>query len=182
MDNTPVIGGAVLQVSPLGRTVFVEGVISSSNRTVYRDWVAYIGEEGEIDDEGDRIWSVTEKATPPLLLSTNSGPVQIESPDGGNGYSLQNLGRWSWEGKYRRYRGLKVNNQVVALGEIQSGSQGRYLDAKVVARGTRNEYVAEQRNTARFMSLISIPLFVIGLLGLAGTLIWSVYRFLYSNN
>ncbi len=209
MNNIPVISAAALQDSQPGRTVFVEGLISPSNRTMYHDWVAYIREDGTerreyvtstprrsswdnetsfgaFDQGGSyeiRIeWRETEKVLPPLLINTKSGLVQIEDPAGGNGYSLENRAGWSSEGNLRRYTGLKVNNQVVALGQIQSGNQGHYLDARMIARGTRNEYLVEQQRTARYISFISIPFFVIGLLGLAGTLIRLVYRFGYSNN
>lgn len=183
MDTIPVLGAAALQSNPPGRTVFVEGLVSPSNRIMHRDWVAYIRQDEEYDDTSEkREWAVTESVLPPLLLSTTSGLVQIEAPEGGNGYRLENLARWSMDGPSRRYNGLKANNQVVALGQIQVGSRGLYLDAEMIARGTHNEYVARQQSTARFMSLISIPMFIIGLLGLAGALIWVLYTSRDSNN
>jgi len=160
----------LLANSPPGQIGLIEGRISERNRTQFRLFVAYVRYEyqGE-DDDGDSQWVEDERVTPPLLLDLPGGRVQLENSD----YDLQgDLIEWlsepnlTWDRLNREgtksYRGFERGNPVLAVGAIVQGATGRELRAEWLYRGTRTEYIEDQRSSTEVASWIGWDFVLIG--------------------
>ena len=66
-----------LSDTPANDDVFIEGVISADNLTVYDAYVAYKSEKCTTDSEGDTECELIERATPPLVIQVPDGVVQV---------------------------------------------------------------------------------------------------------
>jgi hypothetical protein len=97
--------------------------------------------------------------------------VQIEAPGGGNGYTLRGAPVRVKEG-LQRYLGLQARDQVVALGHIKAGSEENYLDARIVAPGTRQQFIGADLETAQQAIWVGLGMIVVGALVMTGQFIW----------
>lgn len=155
-----------------GSPALIEGTVSRRNPSRFRNFAAYIREEyhGE-DSDGDDDWRVDERVTPVLLVDVGGGIVQIGNTD----YSISRPHEsWSessvlvWNGLTgegtKRYKGLVVGRPLLAIGTIHTGREGNEVYAEQVFGGTQAEYVADQRQTARFLPWFGLIFGVIGLI------------------
>lgn len=186
-EGLPALTAVMLEDSPLGREVVIEGRISDRNRVRFREFVAYVSEEYQgDDDDGDPKWRVDERVTPPLLLDLPDGRVQIENQD----YTLESTPvtwqdsptlRWNRarnEGT-KRYRGFAVGNPAMAIGVVVEGQEGRALAASLLYGGTQADYVADRRSAAALFPKIGMGIAGIGVV-IIGIGVWLVVRRLIS--
>jgi hypothetical protein len=196
MQNIPRLEAAALNDSSVDRQVFVEGLISPDTPKAHQALVAYIHEQGRekriyithtpSPQEGrsprdttiepsyrvEIEWETVNSVLPPLLITTDTGVVQVEAPGGGNGYTLRNVSVRIEDG-LQRYRGLQASDQAVALGTIKASNAGNYLDAQIVARGTHAQFVQAGQQNAQQMFWTGIALVVVSTLVVAGRFLWN---------
>lgn len=181
--SLPVLGRVGLEQCRPGDAALVVGRISPTMQPRYQTLVAYAREYRKTTyhrGSRRREWVIDELVTPPLLLETASGPVQMVASEhrrrrptrvesnGGRGYYLFDpLGRCSSYALYkpsatisagegRRYHGFRVNDAVLAFGTATRTSAGMVLDARLVYGGTKQRYIDSQRRDARRTFLVSL--------------------------
>lgn len=163
------LGAAALAEAPAGAAALVEAVVSARNPAVFRDFVAYRAEQyrGE-DSDGDPEWSAYATVTPPLILEAG-GVVRLANDD----YSLQGAhARYQDPGPLsrgdllrestKRYQGLVAGGAVTAIGTVAPGPEGNALRAELVYAGTRDAYIAGQRQTAALLPYLGALFGLIG--------------------
>lgn len=167
------LSATALEGQPGGADALVEGVVSSRNPVVFRDFVAYTSEELDVstDSDGDRreTWRASQRETPRLLLEAE-GPVVV----GNEGYSIA-LGHETWYDEAtlgfnnqtrdgsRRYHGLVAGGPITAVGTVAEGPEGKELSATTLFAGTRDEYLTSQRESAGFMPIFGAIFGAVGL-------------------
>jgi hypothetical protein len=160
---------AGLRQRGLGSEVLVEGLVDRANPALFREFVAYTREEYRgRDEDDDEVWVIEEEAHPALLVQAG-GSIRIAE-----GYRLQGEHtRWQdtdglrWNGftgeGTQRYTGLVAEQPIMAIGAVGSGGAAPTLNAEFVYAGTREEYLADRRNTATFLPWFGA---IFGLVGL----------------
>jgi hypothetical protein len=175
-ERLPVVAGVVVQDSPIGREVIIEGRISDTMLPRYKTLVAYERQHREEDSDGDTRWVTDEEMKPPLQVDTQNGRIQIEARSATSDYGFDKPPATLYESDDRRYNGFRVDDTVMAMGMVQQGSEGNVLDASVLHGGTKETYVLSKRSiaTVTFWSGLA----GIGLaLGIPGALfIWRTFR------
>lgn len=176
-EALPSLSLAALEDGRPGAEALIEGVLSARNPPRFREFVAYVREEYRgTDDDGDSVWAEDERATPRLLIELGGGVAQLGNDD----YQLSGFHEtWRdgdvlrWDGLSgggtKRYAGLLAGRPVTAIGVIREGPEGNELWAATVYGGTREAYLAGQRNAARFLPIFGLIFGGIGalLLGIA---------------
>lgn len=149
----PVVSAVELAESAPGREVLLEGQIAASARPRFREFVAYMRDEYRGNDsDGDARWVEDERVTPPLLLELPDGRIEVVNQD----YRLdQPLSAWQesnvsyWDSSTgegtKRYRGLTAGATVLVVGSVAQGQEFPGINAALLAGGTREVYLAEQR-------------------------------------
>ncbi|NTW97681.1 MAG: hypothetical protein HGB28_03940 [Oscillochloris sp.] len=155
-----------------GSGALVEGVLSARNPARFRDFVAYVREEyhGK-DSDGDDDWREDERVTPPLLVDLGGGVVQVAN---GTYRITRYHGQWDdggvvyWNGitgeGSKRYAGLVAGRPLLVIGTVQAGPEGNQIQADLVFAGSQAEYVAGQRDTARFLPFFGMIFGAVGLI------------------
>jgi hypothetical protein len=155
-----------------GTAALIEGRISRRNRTRFGDYVAYLREEYRgSDSDGDQIWQVDERVTPPILIDAPGGMVQLINDD----YNLSgDLHEWRdsnsnfWNGftneGTRRYKGFHPGDAVTVIGELAMGREGSGISAEQLYGGSQNDYVEYQRFGARFLPWFGGIFSIVGLI------------------
>jgi hypothetical protein len=157
------LSAAELDAQPAGADALVVGVVSPRNPAVFRGFVAYEREELDVtrDSDGDRSerWRADGAVTPRLLIEAG-GLVQLA----GEGYSIER-GHEMWYDEAtlgfnnqprdgsKRYSGLLAGMPVTAFGSVAEGAEGVELEARTLFGGTREQYLASQREAAAFMPI-----------------------------
>jgi hypothetical protein len=160
------LSAVVLADSAPGREALVEGRISRQNDIARYGLVAYSYERRERDTDGDYEWKTYRHETPPLLIDLPNGRIQVERD-----YDLQSLpSSNNHRNGNERYRGLKHGDAVLVVGTVARTLEIPRINAEFVAGGTRDSYIASQRNAAHIFSIIGWVVSGIGLLifGTAG--------------
>lgn len=160
IERLPVVSGVLLADSPVGREVVIEGFISSNMPSRYSNLVAYERQYHETYySQGKRRtrWVTDVTVTPPLVINTSSGRVQLEASSSVSAYSFDHAPATINEGDHR-YNGFRVNDPVMAFGTVQRGSEGLVLDAQLIHGGTRQTYVDGQRTVATIFFWIGIAM------------------------
>ncbi|NTU80612.1 MAG: hypothetical protein HGA45_14750 [Chloroflexales bacterium] len=151
-----------------GAELLVEGALSARNQAHFRNFVAYVREEFRgADSNGDDKWEEDERITPPLTLEAG-GLVQIANDD----YTIAGPHeRWQEEGLNwssrteegtKRYMGLVAGRPAMAIGVVAPGREGNELRAELIYGGTRQEYIAGQRDMARFLPWVGLAVALVG--------------------
>jgi hypothetical protein len=168
------LSAAALDEQASGADALVEGVVSPRNPAVFRNFVAYVREELDVatDRDGDRgeTWRPDGRETPRLVLEAG-GVVLV----GNESYSIAR-GHETWYDQAtlgfndrprdgsKRYHGLVAGRPVVAFGTVVEGLEGQELSAQTLYGGTREEYLASQREAAAFMPIFGAIFGAVGLL------------------
>ena len=178
VDRLPISSPADLLAADPGSRVLIEGRIGEDNPVALPEtgFVAYHHLERDInvDDEGwphPGSWRVTRRVTPPLLIETTGGPVQVENEDyrldliphtvtgprttspGPGARHLRDIGYST-----TREEGFLAGDPVIVVGRVRSGREIPHLDAEFVAGGTREGYIATKRsNGPLFLLFGSVP-------------------------
>lgn len=158
----------------VGANAIVEGVVSPRNRAIFRNFVAYAGEELDVttDSDGDRreSWGSAVRETPRLFLESD-GLIII----GNENYSIER-GHELWYDEAtlgfndqprdgsRRYRGLVAGRPVTAFGSVVAGAENNELDADTIFGGTYTEYLASQRDAIAFHVIFGAIFGAVGLI------------------
>jgi hypothetical protein len=182
-ERLPVMTARDIDRGSVGTEMIVEGFIDPRNPTRFRNFVAYIREEYRgLDANDNPDWKEDERWTPPLLIATEDGAVQVAN----DAYRLEEPPvKWqesdnpSWnifsgEGT-KRYAGFESGSPAMVIGRIVDGVEGRAIEAELMFGGTHAGYIAFQRTTASISPIIGLVLGGIGLLILLGG-IWFLFR------
>jgi hypothetical protein len=146
VENLTPATAALLEMTQPGEEVLIEGHISDRNPVHASGFVAYMREERSVNEDNNTgNWSVRERVTPPLLLELPGGWVRVENDD----YDLvdgQTVEEQNEVGSPsdRRYRGLKGDDPVIAVGVLVAHVEYPRIEADFIARGTRESYVARR--------------------------------------
>jgi hypothetical protein len=167
----------------VGTEMIVEGFIDPRNPTRFRNFVAYIREEYRgLDANDNPDWKEDERWTPPLLIATEDGAVQVAN----DAYRLEeppvkwqesdNLSWNSFSGEgTKRYAGFESGSPAMVIGRIVDGVEGRAIEAELMFGGTRAGYIAFQRTTASISPVLGMVSGGLGILILIGG-IWFLFR------
>jgi hypothetical protein len=153
-----------LEAARPGEEVLVEGRVSDRNPVRSHGFVAHVREQRDIDEDGDAdSWSLSARMTPPLLLELADGLVQIGNDD----YQLEDAHAIEEEESFdqpstTRYRGLAVDDPIIAVGVVVDGPELPQIEADFIARGTRAGYVARKRTGGVIFCASSIVVAAIG--------------------
>jgi hypothetical protein len=172
----PVVSAVALADSAEGREVLVEGTISPNMRPAYATLVAY-ERQYERSDGDEREWVTSQVHAPPLLLDTASGRVRIETTAEASAYEFAKVAETIYDehNSNIRYRGFRVNDEVLARGVVRTWSEGRALDAEFIYHGTQQSYIADQRFMSTLLFWIGLAL-IIGPFWVAGLLLYLRFR------
>jgi hypothetical protein len=171
---------AALSARAPGDAVLLEGRISERNETQWRGYVAYIREEyvretGSGDNSrSDYTWETDLTVTPPLLIDLPDGSVQVANDGYGLGTRKEFKVANTREGQ-RRFSGLQLGDPVVAFGTLRSVDDGVAIAAEVVSRGTKAQYLADERMWIYITGALGGMFLLVGLF-LLGVLLWGVLR------
>ncbi len=157
---------------PLGARVVIEGKISPTQPTRFRQFVAFVREQISSQRANRSYWIEIGRSTPPLQINAADGAVRISNDN----YDLQTTSE-VWEDTVQqtqtrqRYVGFKPGSEVVAVGRVERSPSGTQIYAEFVAAGTRAEYSESQDQTVIVLRIIGI---VVAFLGL--WVLWLVVR------
>lgn len=172
VEALPSLTAQTLQQQPEGAEVAVEGLVSSRNPVVFRDFVAYVGEEYRGKRDNRERWVEFERNLPRLQIETTDGIVRFANEDyllTGQLPSWQDSNVLSWNGftgtGTKRYEGLSVDDTVTVLGTAKSGSEEVEVQVSKVFYGTRLEYIDDQRFSAQWLPWFG------GIFVVAGTIV-----------
>lgn len=163
IQGLPAVGAVDLQTTPPGAAVLLEGTVSRSQPTAFRDFVAYERQQRERREENPQGWMTRARHTPPLLIDLGDGAARVVNPDYALGAPLT-----TWVDPRvvvrteTRYVGLVPGEAVLVVGEAAVGG----VAAELVMPGTRASYLAAQaqgRRVARWLGG--------GLVGVGGLLL-----------
>jgi hypothetical protein len=171
VEALPSLTAQTLQQQPEGAEVAVEGLVSSRNPVVFRDFVAYVGEEYRGKRDNRERWVEFERNLPRLQIETTDGIVRFANEDyllTGQLPSWQDSNVLSWNGftgtGTKRYEGLSVDDTVTVLGTAKSGSEEVEVQVSKVFSGTRLEYIEDQRSLAGWLPWFGTIFAVAGLI------------------
>jgi hypothetical protein len=182
-ERLPVMTARDIERSSVGTEMIVEGFIDPRNPTRFRNFVAYIREEYRgLDANDNPDWKEDERWTPPLLIATEDGAVQVAN----DAYRLEeppvkwqesdNLSWNSFSGEgTKRYAGFESGSPAMVIGRIVDGVEGRAIEAELIFGGMRDGYVAIQRTTASISPVLGMAAGASGILILPGG-IWFLFR------
>ena len=180
--NLPAYPADLAVVEP-GDEVVVEGWVSDDNpvQRPGEGFVTYYYESRNIrvDDDGwphPGSWRVAKRVTPPLLIETDDGPIQVENDD----YDLELTPHTVMGPAFRvmgsksslrystsRDRGFLAGDRVIAVGVVRGGDGTLRLEADFLAGGTQEGYVASRRTGGLYFFLFGLLVAIIGGLLLA---------------
>lgn len=181
VENLPVLNLAQLGQAA-GTEAVVEGKVSERNPFQVRPFVAYIRQEyqgqrcndnlnnnnNNLDCEA--VWVEDERVTPPLWLDLPGGRARLANSD----YQIQYPAFTEQstplliENETKTYRGFRIGDPVFVIGRVVGGAEGPALQARVVAGGNRQSYLANSRSEA------NIFIWLGGILALMGGLLLAV--------
>jgi hypothetical protein len=151
-----------------GTEVIVQGRVTASQPTRFRDFVAYCTVEEERpakQRERRRRWTVDAPVTPPQDRATPEGTLRVVNAD----YAIRfPATRWRDPSKVidTAYSGLVANEAVFVHGRVAGGG----LEAIAVGSGTRASYLATVGGNADVAWWLGVGFQIVGgVLLLAGT-------------
>lgn len=151
VSRLPIFSRVELNNSLPGSEAVVEGRISASTQPRYQTLVAYERESRQSNGDRETEWEEEELVTPPLLLETASGLVQVEVNSATSSYDLGNTAHTLPDGPEDRYNGFRASDEVMALGVVARGSEGQVLDATLIYGGTRETYIGHNRGATALL-------------------------------
>lgn len=166
---------------PLGVEGYVDGFLSEQNEALAGDLVAYRRHEfysmrrRRVSDptsirgyryEERPVWREVEQVTPPLLLETGDGQIQIAG-DGwqiGGATTVWQAEDNSAQGPPDRYEGFPAGAPVAAIGKVADREGERVLLASAVWGGAFSDYLADHESGARFGLVAGASFLIAGLI------------------
>jgi hypothetical protein len=178
LEQLPPLSATSFADQRAGTTVLVEGMISPRNPVVLRNVVAYVREELDVttDNDGDRreTWRSDGRETPALALEAG-GVVRV----GSGSYAIERAHEtWydeatlGFDDRPRdgsvRYYGLVAGGTVTAYGTVKDGPEGNELQAQTLFGGTRDAFLASQRQATAVLPILG------GIFGAVGFVLCAV--------
>jgi hypothetical protein len=123
-DGAPVLNATTLPDSPTDTEAFIEGYISESNETIFRNFVIY-----KLDRYSDGNWQFYEQRTPPFWLDLAGEGRAIDrrlrvindtyAPDAFNNAPVEWQSDQEVDDEQLRYRGFTRGNRVTIFGQVK---------------------------------------------------------------
>lgn len=116
-------------------------------------------------------WSVRERVTPPVWLDLSGGAVWITNDDYAleQGRTIELAPVGAARHSDTRYSGLAPGDPVIAVGVLTARGAQPTLKADFLARGTREDYVASQRNAGVIFFALGVLVALGGALVIGGS-------------
>jgi len=165
VEHLPSLSVAQLNALPDGRAILIEGWLDTQNTHSLEALPIYIAEERYLDVDLSQQWS-SHQVTAPFVVAVSDGDVRVINQD----YVLQNPLHTIELTSLQRQAGLALGDRVVVIGTVTHDAQGAAVQAKIVAGGTRADYVALQQSSAA--APIKIGAFLALLAVLPGLGLW----------
>lgn len=140
VEQLPLLNPTTL-APEVGKTGILEGQISDRTPTRYGTLVAYEQEAWRGNPQGrNPDWKTVHRETPPLWLDTSRGTVQIElAPTSSDYYFKTAYIVYESEDTQTRYRGFKVQDEIVVVGTVRLAGTQTILDAELISAGDRQQ-------------------------------------------
>ncbi len=153
---------AQLSALPDGSEVLIEGWLDPQNTRSLDSLPIYIAESRYLDVDLSEQWHASQ-VTAPFVVALPDGGVRVINRD----YVLKNPLHTIEPYPLQRYTGLALGDRVTIIGVVTHDSSGAAVQAKIVAGGTRADYLAvQQKSVSAPAAIASLLALLIGLLGL----------------
>ncbi len=167
IEALPVTSAGALADTPSGRMVLIEGRIAPSQPLLFREFVAFVREEMDVQRRSQQ-WREIGRETPLLRLRLPDGEVLVRNTN----YDVRNPPT-SWDDSMlltrgsTRYRGFEAGQAVLVLGDATPGG----VTAIFISAGTRAEYLAGRDESLAVARVIGAALALIGACVFSGGLL-----------
>jgi len=153
---------AQLSALPDGSEVLIEGWLDPQNTRSLDSLPIYITESRYLDVDLSEQWHASQ-VTAPFAVALPDGGVRVINRN----YVLMNPLHTIEPYPLQRYRGLALGDRVTIIGAVTHDISGAAVQAKIVAGGTRADYLAfQRRNAAAPAEIAALFALFVGLLGL----------------
>jgi len=160
---------AQLSALPDGSEVLIEGWLDPQHTRSLDSLPIYIAESRYLDVDLSEQWYPSQ-VTAPFVVALPDGGVRVINRN----YVLKNPLHAIELYPLQRYTGLALGDRVTIIGAVTRDGSGTAVQAKVVAGGTRADYLAlQQRSAATPAAIAALLALLIALLGLG---LWLVRR------
>jgi hypothetical protein len=153
---------AQLGTLPDGSEVLIEGRLDPQNTRTLDALSIYIVENSYLDADLSQQWSASQVATP-FVIALPDGIVRVINQN----YVLKNPLHTIERNSLQRFAGLALGDRVTVMGTVTHDVSGAAVQAKIVAGGTRADYLAFQRSSAaapaKIAALFALLLVLLGL-------------------
>jgi len=149
---------AQLSTLPEGQPILIEGWLDLQNTRSLEALPIHIVEQRYLDVDLSEQW-MSSQVTAPFVVAVSNGSVRVINQD----YVLQNPLHTIEPTSLQRQSGLALGDRVMVIGTVTHDARGAAVQAKIVAGGTRADYVAVQKTNvaapakiAAFLALLAI--------------------------
>lgn len=161
---------AQLNALPEGQEVLIEGWLDLRNtRSLEALPIRIVGPrylDADLVDLSEQ--GMYSQVTAPFVVAVPDGSIRVINQD----YVLQNPLHTIELTSRRQQSGLALGDRVIVIGIVTHDAHGAAVQAKVVAGGTRADYVAvQQRNAAVPGKIVAVPVLLL-LVILSGLGLW----------
>jgi hypothetical protein len=160
---------AQLSTLPEGQPVLIEGWLDLQNTRSLEVLPIHIVEERYLDVDLSEQWSARQ-VTAPFVVAVSDGSVRVINQD----YVLQNPLHTIEPTSLQRQAGLALGDRVTVIGTVTHDARGAAVQAKIVAGGTRVDYVTTQKLNAATPAKLAVFLALLAIL--AGLGLWLVRK------
>jgi hypothetical protein len=151
---------AQLSALPAGQDILIEGRLDLLHTRSLDPLLIYLAEDRYLDADLSGRWYESQVASP-FSVALSDGVVRVINRD----YILKNPLHLIDLSPVKRYSGLALGDRVTIIGAVTRDASGPAVQAKVVAGGTRAEYLAAQHSSAAapaamaaFLALLAVLL------------------------
>ncbi len=145
-----------------GSEILIEGWLDPQSTRSLDSLPIYIAESRYLDVDLSEQWYASQ-VTAPFVVALPDGGVRVINRD----YVLKNPLHTIEFYPLQRHTGLALGDRVTIVGAVTHDTRGVAVQARIVAGGTRADYLAvQQRNAAAPAAIPALLALLIGLLGL----------------
>jgi hypothetical protein len=153
---------AQLSALPAGQAILIEGRLDLQNTRSLDSLLIYIVEDRYLDADLSGQWMASQVVSP-FAVALPDGVVRVVNRN----YVLKNPLHAIEPYSLKRYTGLVLGDRVTVIGVVTHDVGGAAVQAKIVAGGTRADYLAELRGSvaapAEVVALCALLLIALGL-------------------
>ncbi len=150
---------AQLGALPVGQDILIEGRLDLLNARSLDPLLIYLAEDRYLDADLSGRWYESQVVSP-FDVALSDGVVRVINRD----YVLKNPLHLIALSPVRRHSGLALGDRVTIIGTVTRDASGPAVQAKVVAGGTRAEYLAAQQRSAAAPAAIAAFLALLAML------------------